>query len=114
MAVRVIAITSIHGVAGRREELRELMRETEARVVTEPGCHEYRFAAALDVADEYLHVQEWADEAAFEAHQRSDTFRAYRQKLFDLLAKPSDMTIHHAENTVHPRPSGPMDPRQAD
>jgi quinol monooxygenase YgiN len=114
MAAHVIAITSIYGVAGRRDELRTLMRETEARVVTEPGCHAYRFAATLEDADEYLHVQEWANEPAFEAHQRSDAFRAYRQKLFDLLAKPSDMTIHHAEQTVHPRPSGPMDPRQAD
>jgi quinol monooxygenase YgiN len=114
MAGRVIAITSIHGVAGRREELRALMRETEARVVTEPGCHAYRFAATLDDPDEYLHVQEWADEAAFEAHQQSRAFQAYRQKLFELLAKPSDMTIHLAEQAVHPRPSGPMDPRLAD
>lgn len=114
MTARVIAITYIHGIAGRRQELRTLMRETEARVVTEPGCLTYRFAATLDDPDEYVHVQEWADAAAFEAHQQSAAFRAYRQKLFDLLASPSEMTIHHAEQTVHPRPTGPMDPRLAD
>ena len=114
MAARVVAITRIHGIAGRRDELRALMLETEARVVTEPGCQAYRFAVTLDDGDEYIHVQEWADEATFAAHQRSDAFRAYQQKIFDLLAKPSEMTIHLADRTVHPRPTGVMDPRQAD
>jgi quinol monooxygenase YgiN len=111
---RVIAITTVHGVAGRRDELRALMRETEARVISERGCQAYRFAATLEDPDEYLHVQEWADEAAFETHQQSKAFRAYRQRLFDLLARPSDMTIHHAALTVRPRPGEPMDPRSAD
>ena len=29
----------------------------------------------LDDPDEYIHVQEWADDAAFTAHQRSPAFR---------------------------------------
>ena len=71
MADRVLAITRIHGIAGRRDELRALMRETEERVASEPGCRMYRFAVTLDDADEYVHVQEWADEDSFRAHQRS-------------------------------------------
>ena len=114
MSERVVAITRIHGIAGRREDIRALMRATEDRVAGEPGCREYRFAATLDDPDEYVHVQEWADEASFDAHQTSTAFRAYIQGLFDLLARPSDMTIHYADRTIHPTPSGPPDPRQAD
>jgi quinol monooxygenase YgiN len=114
MADRVLAITRIHGIAGRRADLRALMRDTEERVAAEPGCRMYRFAVTLDDADEYVHVQEWADEDAFDAHQRSPAFRDYQRGLFDLLSRPSDMEIHRGPQPVHPEPSGPPDPRAVD
>lgn len=114
MAGRVIAITRIHGVAGRRGELRALMGDTEWRTSAEPGCLRYAFAVALGEADEYVHVQEWENEATFAAHQRSEAFRAYQHGLLDLLARPSEMELHHVSATVVPEPSGPMDPRAAD
>jgi quinol monooxygenase YgiN len=114
VADRVVAITQIHGIAGRRRDLRALMAATEARAATEPGCVVYRFAATLADPDEYVHVQEWANEDAFAAHQRSPAFRAYQQGLFDLLARPSKMKIHRHAQTTMPEPSGPPDPRTVD
>jgi quinol monooxygenase YgiN len=114
VAGRVLAITRVHGLAGRREALRELMRATEARVADEPGCRAYRFAATLDDPDEYLHVQEWESEDAFVAHQRSPAFRDYQRGLFELLARPSEMELHRGAETVVPEPSGPPDPRAVD
>jgi quinol monooxygenase YgiN len=114
MADHVLAITRIHGLAGRRDDLRALMRDTEARVAVEPGCRAYLFAATLEDADEYVHVQEWADEAAFVTHQRSPAFGEYQRALFDLLARPSDMQVHRATASVTPVPSGLPDPRAVD
>jgi quinol monooxygenase YgiN len=113
MSDRVLAITRIHGIAGRRGELRALMRDTEERTAAEPGCRLYRFAAALDDPDEYVHVQEWASEEAWRAHQSSPAFRDYQRGLFDLLSRPSDMAIHRGARTTIPEPSGPPDPRGA-
>ena len=113
MAERVVAITRIHGIAGRRDELRELMLATEARTAAEPDCRLYRFAATLDDPDEYVHVQEWAREAAFDAHQSSPAFRDYQRAVFGLLARPSDMTVHRGQ-AVLPQPSSRPDPRSAD
>ena len=62
-------MTRIHGIAGRRDELRELMRATEDRVAADPDCRLYRFAATIEDPDEYLHVQEWAGDRAFAAHR---------------------------------------------
>ena len=114
MPDRVLAITRIHGIAGRRDELRALMRATEAAVAEEPGCMTYRFAATLDDPDEYVHVQEWAGEDGWRAHQRSPAFREYQRSLFDLLARPSDMEIHRGAETTRPEPSAQLDPRAAD
>lgn len=113
MADHVVAVTLIHGIAGRRGELRELMRATEEDVAAERGCREYRFAATLGDPDEYVHIQEWASEKAWADHQRSPAFREYQRALFGLLARPSDMRIHRAPRTVVPEPSGPGDPRAA-
>lgn len=110
----MLAITRIHGLAGRRDELRELMRATEAAVAQEPGCRLYRFAAMLDDPDEYIHVQEWAGEAEGAAHQRSPAFQEYQRSLFDLLARPSEMEVHRGARTVRPEPGGVLDPRAAD
>src|SRR3954471_7728000 len=114
MADHVLAITRIHGLAGRRDELRALMRDTEARVATEPGCRSYVFAATVEDPDEYVHVQEWADEAAFAAHQSSDAFGDYQRALFDMLARPSDMRVHRAAASVTPTGSSVPDPRAVD
>jgi quinol monooxygenase YgiN len=114
MAEHVVAVTRIHGLAGSREQLRELMRATEERVSAEPGCLMYRFAATLEHPDEYLHVQEWASDQAFADHQRSPAFHAYQRALFGLLSRPSDVRVHRAPRTIVPEPSGPADPRAAD
>jgi quinol monooxygenase YgiN len=114
MADHVVAVTFIHGIAGRRADLRALMRATEEWTSTEPGCVQYRFAATLGDPDEYVHVQEWASEDAWRAHQTSPAFRTYQQGLFDLLARPSEMTIHRNAQTTIPEPSGPPDPRTVD
>jgi quinol monooxygenase YgiN len=114
MADHVLAITRIHGLAGRRDDLRALMRDTEERVASEPGCRQYVFSATLADPDEYLNLQEWVDEAAFAAHQSSEAFRDYQRALFDLLARPSDMAVHRAAASVTPIPSGLPDPRAVD
>jgi|SRR5215207_11571168 len=114
MAGRLIAVTRIHGIAGRRDELRALMQDTQRRTSAEPGCIRYVFAATVGAADEYVNVQEWTDDSAFAAHQRSDAFRDYQHGLAELLARPSEMELHRVGPTVAPEPSGPMDPRSAD
>ena len=110
----VFAITRIHGIAGRREDLRALMLQTEETVAQEPGCRVYRFTVTLDDPDEYVHVQEWTNEDAWQAHQRSPAFREYQHALFELLARPSDMEIHRGAQTTRPEPSSLPDPRAVD
>ena len=114
VADRLVAVTRIYGLAGRREELRALMRETEQRTGAEPGCRLYRFSATLDDADAYLHLQEWNSAADFAAHQDSSAFSDYQRTLFDLLARPSEMAIHRVAETTVPQPSALIDPRAAD
>jgi quinol monooxygenase YgiN len=110
----VVAIGRVHGIAAAREQLLELMRRTAAAARAEPGCRSFDFAEALDVADDFVVVHEWDDDAALAAHYRGPAHQAYRQGVFGLLARPSELAIHRVASTERPVDPGPMDPRQAD
>lgn len=111
MAERVIVTGVIHGQAGRRAELAELLRDRQRQTAAETGCLAARVGATLSDPDEYLTVQEWQDESALEAHYRTAGFREYSFAVTPLLARPSDMRIHRVRETVTPVDSGPPDPR---
>jgi quinol monooxygenase YgiN len=110
----VVAVARVHGIASGRAELVELLRRTAARARAEPGCRSYDVAEALDVADDFLVVHAWDDEAALEAHYRGSAHHAYRHDVLGLLARPSELLIHRVASTERPVDPGPMDPRLAD
>ena len=110
----VIAIGRVHGIAAARPQLRELMQRTATAARAERGCRSYDFAETLDGADEYVVVHEWDDAIALQAHYRGTVHQAYQQGLFGLLARPSELAIHHVGSTERPTAGGPMDPREAD
>jgi quinol monooxygenase YgiN len=110
----VIAVGRVHGIASGRAELIALMRRTAAAARTEPGCRSYDFAEVLDGTDDFVVVHEWDDEGALEAHYRGPAHQAYRQGVFGLLARPSELAIHRVAGTQRPVDPGPMDPREAD
>ena len=57
---------------------------------------------------------EWHDNAALEAHYRSDAFKAFQFGLHGLLARPSTMTVYEVDAAARPLSPSPMDPREAD
>jgi quinol monooxygenase YgiN len=79
----------------RPEEASRVRREFEALVAptrAEPGCLRYELFVDGENAGNFLFVQEYADEAAFEAHLAS----AHVKKMLDdvvhpLLASPPDI-----------------------
>ena len=110
----MVAVARVHGIASAHAELVELLRRTASGARAEPGCRSYDVAEALDVADDFLVVHAWDDEAALEAHYRGAAHQAYQHDVFGLLARPSELVIHRVASTEHPVDPGPMDPREAD
>jgi quinol monooxygenase YgiN len=112
--VPVIALADVFGLAGRREELAALFRETEARVRNLPGARRYVFAALPAVPDRYLLVSEWETQEAMDDYHRSDAFARYQFEVGDLLARPSEMTVYAVTEALRPVAGGTLDPRRAD
>jgi quinol monooxygenase YgiN len=111
---RVVVVGEIHSLLGRRDELLELLLDTQVRVREEPGCVLYAFAEVVGEPGAFLVVQEWRDEAALERHYRSAPFLRYQEAVGDLLARPSELRVHRVSETLRPEQGAAMDPRRAD
>jgi quinol monooxygenase YgiN len=110
----VVVVGRIHSLLGRRDELLELMLDTQIRVREEPGCVSFDFSEIVGERGDFVVVHEWRDEAALEAHYRSAPFLAYQEAVGDLLARPSELRVHRVRETLQPAEGEPMDPRRAD
>jgi quinol monooxygenase YgiN len=110
----VVAVGRVHGIAGGRTQLLDLMRRTTEAARAEPGCRAYDFAEVVGGVDEFLVVHEWDDQAALDAHYGGAVHAAYREGVFGLLARPSELVIHQVAATERPIDTDPMDPREAD
>ena len=66
----------------------------------------------LDAAEpgELVLLASWTSEHALSAHYSSAHYRRYRERVGPLLARPSDVVVHHIATTVHALDPNPPDP----
>jgi quinol monooxygenase YgiN len=78
----------------RRGEEQRVRREFEALVAptrAEPGCLLYELFVDRESPGVFFFVQEYAGEAAFEAHVASEHVRRMLEVVLPLLAEPPDI-----------------------
>jgi quinol monooxygenase YgiN len=105
----VIMVADIHGLVGPRGELRALLAELTDGARAEPDCVDFRILEADDPGD-FVLLASWTSEGALRAHYDTAHYRRYREYVGPLLARPSDVVVHHVAATVHPRDPSPADP----
>jgi quinol monooxygenase YgiN len=110
MAETTVMMTAdVHGLLGRLPELQALLSDLAADSRSEPGCRTFRFFDAEEPGDVFL-ISAWSDEAALRAHYRAPHYRRYRVAVGELLARPSDVTVHHVSQSVRATDPNPPDP----
>ena len=108
-----LIVAEIHGVAARLGELRALLAALAAGSREEPGCLSFRVLAADEPAEIVL-LSHWRDEAALRAHYATPHYRRYREAVGPLLARPSDVVVHHVGETLRALDPNPPDPVEFD
>lgn len=98
----VIALGDIYAQIPRREEVRGLMRETQARVREQPGCLSYAFAESLDDPGHFLLVEQWRDQEALARHFRSAAFADYQTQIASWLVRSSELRVHAVQASYEP------------
>lgn len=97
---KVIVIAEIHGLAGRAAELAALLATLAKGSIDELGCGAYRVLETGEPG-EYVVISEYSGEQAVREHYRTDHYRYYRAHVDELLARPSDVVVHHVARSVH-------------
>ena len=90
--IHVIATIPVQ--AGKGEEFEGIFNELGAQVrANEPGCQRYEFCKSLDRPDHYVVVELYADQESFDAHSKTEYFRAAGKKFGGLMAGAPDIQI---------------------
>lgn len=110
----MVAVADMFAIAGRRDELAARLERFEQKAAGESGCRRYTFASGLADPTQFILISEWDDEAALDAHYRSEAFAEFQFGLDGLLARPSELTVYTGVGAVRPLNTRPMDPRDAD
>lgn len=90
MAIGVIATLKVQ--PGKDEELKAVFRDLATQVrANEPGNRLYQLCKPRKDADSYIVMEMYDDQAAIEAHGKSDHFRAAGAKIGACLAGRPDI-----------------------
>ena len=111
----VLVHAEVHGLAGRAGDLRELLQLHAARLSTAQGnlaANPYEPIAGEP--GEFVLDTWWRDGQALRAHYGTPDYAAYAQRIAELLARPSDVTIHMIERSYRPKGDLSMDPIRQD
>jgi quinol monooxygenase YgiN len=108
-SMSVLLVAEVHGRSGLEPQLRALLRELADASCTEPRCTGFRLLLAEEPA-EFVLLGGWDTETAMRAHYDTSHYRHYRDQVQPLLARPSDVVVHHIDTTVHAVDPNPPDP----
>ncbi len=70
------AVTLIHGIPGREEDLKQHLLSLAAPTRAEQGCITYDLYQSPDEPHEFMRFEIWASPAALEAHKQTPHLRA--------------------------------------
>jgi quinol monooxygenase YgiN len=104
-----LLVAELHGLAGLQAQLRELLDALADGARGEPGCISFRVLSSDD-AGEFVLLSSWTSEGALRTHYATAHYRRYREQVGPLLARPSDVVVHHLAATVHALDPNPPDP----
>ncbi len=105
----LILVAEVHGRAALTAELRAALSELADGADGEPGCVGFRVLFDDDPS-EFVLLASWTNEGALRTHYTTAHYRRYREQVGPLLARPSDVVVHHLAATVHALDPNPPEP----
>jgi quinol monooxygenase YgiN len=105
----LILLADVHGLTGLGGELSTLLEELAEASRREPDCVEFRVLAAEQPGD-FLMLASWSSEPGLREHYGTAHYRRYREQVGPMLARPSNVVVHHLSASVHALDPNPPDP----
>jgi quinol monooxygenase YgiN len=108
-----LLVAELHGLSASLPQLHELLAELARGAAAEPGCVSFRVLQA-EQPGQLVVLSQWLDEDALSTHYATPHYRRYREQVGLLLARPSDVVVHHLAGTFRALDPNPPDPSEFD
>jgi quinol monooxygenase YgiN len=105
----LILVAEVHGRVALITELRAALSALADGANGEPGCISFRVLSG-DNPGEFVLLASWTSEGALRTHYATAHYRHYREQIGPLLARPSDVVVHHLAATVRALDPNPPEP----
>jgi len=92
----IVLAAKFTGKPDRRLDLLELAQSMLAPSQAEAGCLSYNFYEQQPGSDEFLFFEEWADQAALDAHFQTPHFAKFTKLFPDLITGKPSIRVYDA------------------
>jgi quinol monooxygenase YgiN len=89
-------VATIYPKPGKEEAVQAAILANISLVRKEKGCLRYDLHISGDGGTRFMFYEIWADKSAFEAHGAAPHMAAYRERIKDLLEKPTEVSVWFA------------------
>jgi quinol monooxygenase YgiN len=89
-------VATVYPKAGKADAVRAEILGIIPEVRKEKGCLRYDLHVLKDGGSSFMFYEIWEDRAAFEAHGATPHMMSYRERIRDLLEKPTEIAIWSA------------------
>jgi len=97
---QILFVATVHPQAGKEGAVKAEMLKNMPDVRQEKGCLRYDLHVLKAGGGRCMFYEIWADQASFEAHGVAPHMMAYRERINDLLEKPTEVSVWSAEEVV--------------
>jgi quinol monooxygenase YgiN len=90
----IVVVGRVSTDAQKRADLIRVGQKVAAASRTEQGCIDYRLCADTENENDFIFVEEWADEAALKAHFATPHIAEFMQSITPTLVAAPDVKFH--------------------
>ena len=96
----IVVVGRVTSDAEKRGELIEVAQAVARASRGEAGCISYRFYEDTEKPNEFVFVEEWADQQALDRHFATDHINLFMRSIPATITSPPDVKFHTIESSV--------------
>ena len=96
----IVVVGRVTSDAEKRDELIEVAQAVARASREEQGCASYRFYEDTERPNEFVFIEEWADQQALDRHFATDHIAVFMRSIPAAITSPPDVKFHTIASSV--------------
>ncbi len=96
----IVVVGRVTSDGEKRDALIEVAQAVARASRAEDGCVSYRFYEDTELGNEFVFVEEWADQQALDRHFATDHIAVFMRSIPATITSPPDVKFHTIASSV--------------